>query len=390
MASRVRVFDNKGNWLDELESVATVRSWVLNDYGQCQFTLGTADPKCTLRNLQFGNLVYIEHIPSTYTDGNNVVQTRGKLPDWVGIIVTPRIWGINTVEVTVYSAEYILLNRSMPDDTVTDSAGGIFTELLNDANDDADQFDAIEILPGNIWTGGAEYTEVLKLSAHEHAQNVANTYGNNFDVTASIDGNGKLALWGNYYEMKGVNTWFTLSDGDNGNIEFLDRILEEQGTLCNDVIGIGANVSTKKASTGHGHKKGRAKSPHIRLSTEDYDTDSINKYGLFRSNQTYNVSGLGAIHDANMSYLDEHSNPTMTFHINALDNLKTFNNLATGNVLQLQLSKTGFFGGSQIGFQDFVRIDGLQYDDAQNKCELIKHVYRMPKNHSGIQIPIGS
>lgn len=388
MASRIRVFDNKGNWLDEFIGSNTVRSWVSNDYGRCEFTLATSDPKCTLANLNFGNFLYIEHIPSTYTDGNNVIQTRGKLPDWVGLIIPPRIWGTNQVKITAYTAEYVLLNRAMPDDVVTDTAGGIFTELLNDANDDADQFGAMEILPGNIWSGGPTYTEVLKLSAHEHAQNVANTYGNNFDVTGSIDGNGKLSLWGNYYEMKGVNTWFTLSDGDNGNIEFIADILQEQGTITNDILGFGASISEKAAGTGHGHRKGRAKTPKVRRQYEDYDTASINQYGLFRSNQTYNVSGLGAIHDANMSYLDEHSQPVMTFNINALDNLSTFDNLALGNVLQLQMSSVGFLNGG-LGFQDFVRVDAMQYDDLQNKVQLIKHVYRPPKNHSGIQIPIG-
>lgn len=381
MASRILIFDPNGNMLDEL-SASTVRSWVLGDYGRCTFTLATSDPKCTPRNLNYGNLVLIQHIPSF---------TGGKLPDWVGVIVPPRTWGINKIEVNIYSAEYVLLNRAMPDDTITDTAGGIFWELLNNANDEADNFGAIEIQPGSIDTSGPTHTEVLKLSAHEHAQSISKLYGNDYDVTPQLNNDGSLSLMGNYYSMKGVNTQAVLQDGISGNIEFVDNILVEQGTLGNAVIGYGSDVSPKQAGTGHGHRKRKKVDRHNRTRRvgEDWDSQSINQYGLFESNQVYSVSGLGAIHTANLAFLDANAQPVMTFSINALDVGDTFSNLDLGNVLNLQMSSTGFFNNRQLGFNDWVRIDAMEYDDLQNKVKLIKHIYRPPRNRSGIQIPIG-
>lgn len=388
MASKIMVFDNMGNMLDEFVSTTTVRSWVLNDYGRCEFTMSTYDPKCNAKNLNYGNILLIQHVPSVSVDRNNNPQTNGQLPDWVGVIVPPRTWGINKVTVVAYSAEYIMLNRAMPDDVITDSAGGIFWELINYSNDDADEYGAIEIEPGQIDTSGATHSETLKLSALEHAKAVASTYGNDFDITPAVIGNGHLLLQGNFYMMKGVNTQFILSDGDNANIEFNESILTEQGTLGNAVIGYGATVSTKVIGAGHGHRKGRVSTTKSRQSTEDADMNSILKYGLYLSNQSYNVSSLSDIHLANQQFLSQNSEPIMTFQINAADNLKTFDNLVVGNVLQLTLTTIGFFGG-QIGFQDWVRLDGVEYDDLQNKAKLIMHIYRPPLGRIGIQIPIG-
>lgn len=388
MASRVTVYDKNGIFLAELHAVDTTRSWVLNDYGRCEFTMSTSDPKCTELLMRYGNFVLIEHIPSQTTDGNGNIITNGKLPDWVGVIVPPRMWGINAVKITAFSAEYVMFNRAMPDDAVTDTGGGIFYELLNDANESALLFNAMQILPGNIDMGGPTFTETLKISAHEHAQNVATNLGQNFDISGGVS-QGVLSLYGNWYPMRGINTNFQLHDGDNANIEFVQDILIEQGQLCNDVIGFGSYVTQKAIGHGHGHRKGRAKSPRIRRSGEQIDQDSINKYGLFQSNQTFNVSGLGAIVEADKAYLDQHAEPTLTFKINALDNGLTFSQLDIGNVLLLQLTTVGFFGGSTLGFQDWVRIDGMQYVDSINKVELTKHVYRPPRNRSGIEIPIG-
>ena len=90
-----RVFDQFGNPLDMLE-VRAPRSWLLNDVGQCVFSLSVRDPHCTERNLRYGNLV--------------LVQSAG-LPDWVGVIDPPRGRNYGSVTVTAYSAEYLLKLR---------------------------------------------------------------------------------------------------------------------------------------------------------------------------------------------------------------------------------------------------------------------------------------
>src|SRR5512144_1026498 len=125
MASKITIFDHFLHPLDELIGIpATPRNWVLNGYGRCEFSLSTADPKCTLRNFQFGNLIHIEHIPSV--DENGV--TTGKLPGWTGIILPPQTWDLGVAHITAYGIEVLLKLRAMPYTTVQGTPKQVFTE----------------------------------------------------------------------------------------------------------------------------------------------------------------------------------------------------------------------------------------------------------------------
>ena len=75
MASRITIYSHRNRQpLVELHSVPTTpRSWLLakdkSDPGRAEFAVSTLDPKVTEPNFQFGNMVHIQHIPTTDASG---------------------------------------------------------------------------------------------------------------------------------------------------------------------------------------------------------------------------------------------------------------------------------------------------------------------------------
>src|SRR6185369_16524891 len=110
MTSRFSLFSHFTHPLTEYEADTTPRSWVLNGYGMAEFTSSLAYSPATETNLQFGNLIYIEHIPTKDAAGN----TNGKLPAWSGVIVPNRELYTTKIHPTAISLEGLLLYRPLP------------------------------------------------------------------------------------------------------------------------------------------------------------------------------------------------------------------------------------------------------------------------------------
>lgn len=89
----VKVYDRTGLYLDQLQ-VRSPRSYLLNDIGQCVFTVSIEDPRCTENILRVGNLI-------------KVVSNNGA-PDWDGVIDLPIKHNMGSKTITAYSAEYLL------------------------------------------------------------------------------------------------------------------------------------------------------------------------------------------------------------------------------------------------------------------------------------------
>ena len=143
MTSRVRIFDRKSLQALAQFSVSATYSWKLNDIGRCEFEMASVgNDKCKESFLQFGNLVYIEHLPTQKEDGS----LNGVLPTWVGVLAPPRNWSVGKVVVNAFSGEYFLKKRPLP----LTSANGVSSVMFNTIIGYA--FYTISISVHNKWT----------------------------------------------------------------------------------------------------------------------------------------------------------------------------------------------------------------------------------------------
>src|SRR3989304_4793455 len=148
MPSILHIFDHYARPLCYLEAPTTPRSWLLNSFGKAEFSVGLQYLKDKFSPkeetiMQYGNLVYIEHIPSKDAAGT----ANGKLPDWTGIILPGRNWADKILNATAYSAEAILTFRPMPLTKISGTPASMFKEMLGYARAVTDD---IVIQPGVI------------------------------------------------------------------------------------------------------------------------------------------------------------------------------------------------------------------------------------------------
>src|SRR5690242_20075660 len=136
MPSKTTAFSHFLTPLAELNAPTTPRSWVLNGFGKAQFAMSTSDPKVTEQNLQFGNVLFIEHIPSKDENG----ATNGKLPNWVGMVLPSRSWDLGVNHKDIYTMESYLAYCPMPFVRLQGTPKQMFLEMIKAANEFINHF----------------------------------------------------------------------------------------------------------------------------------------------------------------------------------------------------------------------------------------------------------
>jgi hypothetical protein len=347
MSSKITLFDFNGNYLAELDKVPVVRSWVRDDFGRAQFTLSIKAPQCTERNLRYGNLVLVEHIPSV--DAAGVVH--GQLPPWVGVILPPRIWTLGQVQVTAYTPEYLLQYRGMPQGTIKGTPGNLFSQLIQDAVAVSGFYlGGTSILPGAIDTSGPTVSEVVTSSAYDHIKSIATKSGNDWNITGVKDVNNHLSLYANWYLTVKAMTNLLLADS-NSRIDASTAILTENGPIYNAVYGQSQTQSLSPVSS-------------------QQDLVSMGLYGILHVIQTFPATDQNSVDTASKQFIIANSQPRYVTTPTALDVAQTFTSLFVGALVQYSTLAAGFQGGA-IGFTAQYSITSMQYDDATNECALV-------------------
>jgi len=337
MSSNLRVFDHSCRMLSYLEAPTTPRSWILNGYGKAEFTVGLQylTDKFSPREetiMQYGNLVFVEHIRSD--------TANGKLPDWTGIILPDRNWPDKILNATAYSAEAILTFRPMPLTKISGTPASMFKEMLGYARAVTDD---IVIQPGVIEDIPQTFSDVLATSAYDHIKKLCNNAGMDWDVVGQIDSRGNLQLYANLYRRKGVVTRLELT---RDNVEGSGPLLSEQGTPNNVIYGY-SQASTKE-------------SRYFAMGINQASKDEI---GTFATNVVFaGITDQTSLQNAAQTAADN-SPPLMKFRRVALDIGKTFDNLAAGNTVTVKDNSVGFKPGGGFGFSASARILSLDYND---------------------------
>jgi hypothetical protein len=344
--------------LTELHSVPTTpRSWVLDkngksDPGRAEFAISTLDDKVTEKHFQYGNLVHIRHIPTADSAGTK----RGTLPDWAGIIMTPRPWDTHFINIVAYSAEAILSARPMPYTHIErQTPRDIFLKILEYANSFTTSYGGgVIIQPGIVENTDATLTYDMRLSGFEHINTLCQDAGMEWNVTSTIDASGKLLLFANLYNRMGIETNFDMT---NLNLEAgpSKNIMTEQGFPMNIVIG---------------HSE--ANTNEDRRSAIGRNDAAVGDYGPLG----FNVIFTGLEHQGEVAYASQNiansrGRPVRILGSRlALDEGQTFSNIAIGNIVNVRDRRVGFNPDGGFGFDTRARILSLKYNDMSNNAEI--------------------
>lgn len=333
---QVLIFTQTGTPLDVLD-VSVTRSWLLNDIGQCTFTIASKDPKCTERNLRFGNLVYV---------------SSDVLPDWVGVIDTPRGRNYGSISVTAYSAEYLLQLRVIQSyQTVKGTTGALFKAVLGavksaggaviEPNGDLDHIG---------WPTGANYNFDL-ITAFETISNIVKSYGGDWDVSPALDTAGRLHLLGNYYKVKGSIRNDYVIDESNSELVLGNKV-EEQGPFHNDVRGFGNDAK-----------------PASRVLFTAKNQASIDLYGPHQVALSVESNEIAAVKKSAAAYLADNLFPPKIFTISMDNRNDVWRNIRMGDIAHVMFSWGAFYGGDGE-IDSWVRITGMAVSEMAGKLAL--------------------
>lgn len=333
MASNFFIFDHFTRPLVQIDADTTPRGWVLNDVGRAEFAMGIDDPKFLEKNVQYNNLVHIQHIPKS--------TSQGKLPDWTGIILPKRIWNSSVVNMAAFSAEVIMTLRPMKWCTISGTPRDMFLKILELAME-ADQ--NVVVQPGIVENFNAVFSDDLRGSAYDAIINLIKKTGMTWSVTGQIGQNGELELFAHLRTTSGVHTGWQMN---NINSRLHSPIMTEDSIPYNVINGY-SFASTARA----------------RYMRTGINKDALADYGYMGKNIPF--TGL---HDPSSTlaaaqvYANTFGRPIRRVGRTALNIGKTFNYLNKGNFLNIDEKGAGFMPDGSIGMKGECRILSMDYND---------------------------
>ena len=343
MRSRIRFYNRSGVPIEEIDA-DTTRSWLLNDVGECTFTIPKRNPKLLRYVFEFGNFVLVTN---QYTS------------PWVGVLDTPRVWTKRGPRMTAYSAEYQLSKRIDQERdpatnllrlpvTLIGTSGELFRQIINRANVQENTL----LRPGRIFMDGVTRQETLKSKYLTHVQNISKRSGQDFDVTHYLTSSNQLYLDANWYARKGVTRTIALEEGVN--IRLNEEIMIEQGEIQNNVIGVGSGSVDSS-----------------RLAAQSTNKFSASRFGLRDAVVTYStVTEYPTLEDNVKNYTIKSSYPRLTARVTCTEK-EIFNQMAVGDTVPLILHSAGFLATDVLGLRTTTRVLGLQAYDETNTLDVL-------------------
>lgn len=304
------------------------RSWLLKDIGQAVFSVAINSPKCLLEYLEYGNLLYIQH---------------DTLPDWVGIIDTPRVWRNGYVEVYAYEPAMLLKYRYPPISyKFTGTPTEKFQMLIDAANTQSDTLMRVE----NNTVAGDATEEEYSASVYDHIKDLCAKYDAEWMTYPVITENRKLGIGIDFVPRVGVQTDMELAQGRN--ILYGDAPFEESGELINAIEAMTENSDAQ-----------------ITVVSQSVDAP----YGLRALRQSFAGVGSDSLPAIAQNYLAKSKDPTIAAPMTVVDRGGLYSNLSIGNTMKYSYGKVGFSDGG-LGVSRKVRIAGFRFNETNGTCEL--------------------
>jgi len=333
----IQIFSGKDySLLDTIQATAP-REWVLNSVSTCNWEMSTLDPKCNERNLQYGNIVYIQH-PT--------------LPDWVGFLDSDpnadgRTWSSEgKLKVHALSAEVLFEYCDLEIETMRGTAGTLYVKIINKLNE---QQVVAPLFQGDIYLDGAERTHTAGGSALSSVETIGNRSDNDWNVTAEIEGN-HIRLLANWYASLGDAQDRLLSEN---NLEFKDDIFRETGRIRNVIRGYG------DASTSN-----------TRVTVVMENEDSIGLYGKRSASIVFSGNReLSTLKENVRTALKNYSFPRKSFSFDIVNQDGLYNLVGLGNTFPFHLDKVGF-SENGFGTSGRIRITAFSFDDETENSKI--------------------
>lgn len=317
---RVRIYQRTGIGLCD-PKVTVERNLDLITEGEAEFDIVTTDPACRDDFLRFGNWLLVEN---------------SKLESWVGMIDEIQEWHRFYVHVHAFTPERQLMYRDVPKGLrMSMKAGSIFKEIINFTN----RVEPTPLQVGDIWVGGGDMPQENLTGDHlaDYLASLVERSNCEYNFVAAPF-NGKLTIYGNWYQRLGVDTQFPLEESWNLSEE--DNGLRIQGKVANDLQGFGSGQSTSDRPLANYE-----------------DAASISKYGRRQGTKSYSdYTGAGAVMKALKNEINQTREPDNVFQYMALDQGDTWLNLHVGSSYPLRIWSLRW------GIKSRVRLSGWYYN----------------------------
>lgn len=338
----VYLADRYGRLIAEVNAVVGPISWRLNKVGKVTIRFSRKDPKLTQTNLYLANRVLLR-----FDNG---------LPDWGGVIDFPETWEGDDMEMTAFSAEYLLALRVTGKNAVFTSAtvGTIYDSIITTANN----IFAIGVTVGEVWGGGSSHNQsyhYVSLLSVIQDQLTGRLSSAEFFVEPSLS-NGTISFTAHLVEQRGQSKPnVALLEGHNAT----DISRARQGQVYNSVYMAGADTG---ADTNDSWGDGR-------LVAHTEDAASIDDIGLrevgFTRTDVDNLTTLGAEAETALQSVLKPKNTIVARAINLPP--ASFSSYDVGDTLTAQFHSYGFSGG----FDGLVRVEGREFIPGNCTCDLL-------------------
>lgn len=339
---QVYLADKNGRLIAEVEAMVGPVSWRLNKVGKVVIRFSPKDLKVTQTNLYLANRVLLR-----FTNG---------LPDWGGVIDFPESWTGESMEVTAYSAEYLLALRTTGKNKTFTAAtvGAIFNGVISDANG----VSAVGVTVGNVWGGGGTHDQdyhFATLMGIIQDQVTSRLSTAEFYVEPAL-ANGTITFTAHLVERRGQDKPnIALLEGHNAT----DISRTRQGPVYNSVNVAGADTGDNTTdSWGDG-----------RLTAHAEDAASIGDIGLREVGFTRtDVDKQATLNTEAATALADVLKPENAIVARAINLAPaTFSSYDVGDSLTAQFFSFGFSGG----FNGLVRVEGREFFPNNCTCDLL-------------------
>jgi hypothetical protein len=341
MPSVIEIYDRTtGIMIEQIKSYAP-RSWVISAEGRVTITMSVFNKKCQKHILQHGNLVYIKHGPNP--------GFKGSLPDWGGVLDTPRTWGNGKVTCTAYTAEHLFKKRTgLKDKNYHHSPGEVFRYLIRNSNARED----LRIREGDIDDSGDEVPdEVISiLSPFDQITALATKVNAYWRLTPGFDSSGKFVFYANWYRKLINNTGFCLT---NSRVKTDGNFYVEQGDIINSALHYGNSVNWDD-----------------RVSATAKNQQSIDDYGLCEGSTSENdVSTTNGCQKRAQVDVTKNGDPRKNLSLYVTprnENDPVLNYLDLCNVVTGEFPNVGFRQDGTLGLSINAWIRNMEFQDKKD------------------------
>ena len=337
--SYISIYNRSGAKLTEIVAPCA-RSWMIGQFGTCEFVVPGSHSQFNRQNFAFRNPV--------------VVKTPG-LPVWGGFLWPGRDWLTDeSVVIRGRSPELVLGLRNSPG--LSGSTSSVFQSIIELTNAVEDTLIRLGTVADNILS----FTNIARPPSNlfQALNEIIDASGMEYEIVP-VESQGQLTFTMNLQERFNRSiTDFALQEGYNMRMASGSSALTEQGPIFNDVTiyrnnGAGGYNATYFAS----------------------DAASQSEFGLAQTAITVEEESQLSDTAVASAFITAHKQPGKVFALEVFDRTEhgttsTFDYLRLGNEISLKFSRVGFNASGGRGMTTTARIVGISYSDYSNTCHV--------------------